>query len=798
MRRVLAIFPGLVGFVILTGWYLDIESVERLGLASVSMNPTTAACFVLLSVAMFVEHNASRDVFRSRLAIVLYAVVAGVAALKMLDLLAGLKLGVDTTLFASKLDASRWHPNRMAPNTTLCFLLIGSAGLLVSRKPLLAVISGQLLAILTGAVALFALVGYAYGVTAFYEVPAFIPMAVHTGVCFLFVAGGVLATAPDRGVMAPIGDTGVAGRSARVLLPAAMLVPLVLGWLRLGGERAGLYPSEVGIALMITATVLLLAGLIWLNAQSLLAVDRKRAAAEAALRTLNDDLERRVRQRTAEIAQKERFLAAVLGNMQDALIVNKGGRIVFANDACVRLLRARDANDVLGRSIMEFVHPDYHAVSAERAKNLRAQASQAPVIEERIVRLDGTIVETEVTSASFFDESELVIIAMLRDLTARKLIEKQLQRSQRLDAIGQLTGGIAHDFNNLLVVITGNLDMLESDLADRPRSLGLAQMAAKAAWRGAELTRQLLAFSRRQSLEPKVIDLNSLVTETGELLQRTLGDGVELCVSLADDLWPAFVDPAQFESALTNLAINARDAMPNGGRLTFETANKHLDESYAAENEDIAPGDYVMLAVSDTGTGIPPEILAKVFEPFFTTKAEGKGSGLGLAMIYGFVKQSRGHVKIYSEVGHGTTVRVYLPKGAGAPSTVRDAATDLSAPRNATVLVVEDNPDVRKVAAGQLAQFGYTVIEAENGPAALKVLQSQAVDLLFTDAVMPGGMTGMDLAAEAPKLRPGLKILLTSGFAETPLNNSAQTVPLISKPYRKQDLAKKVREVLQA
>jgi PAS domain S-box-containing protein len=614
------------------------------------------------------------------------------------------------------------------------------------------------------------------------------------------MSGAVLSLRRDRGIMAPISDSGFAGRSARALLPAAMIIPLLLGWLRLLGERAALFPSEVGVALMITATVMVLVGLTWLNSRSLLAVDRKRATAEQALRALNDRLEARVKERADEIAQTERFLAAVLANMQDAMIVSRGGRIVFANEAAMRLVGATTIEQVLDRRTLDFIDPELHVLAAERGKTLLARPAQLPVVEERLVRLDGSRVDVEVASASFADGSEIVIIAMIRDLTQRKLIERQLQHALRMDAIGQLTGGIAHDFNNLLVVITGNLDLLEGVLADNPRVLAYAQMASKAAWRGAELTRQLLAFSRKQTLEPKVIDINAIVGDTASLLRRTIGEQIDLRLELAGDLWPAFVDKTQLESALTNLAINARDAMPQGGKLIFETANKQLDASFGTEGEEVAPGDYVMIAVSDTGTGIPAEIVARVFEPFFTTKGEGKGTGLGLAMIYGFVKQSRGHVRIYSEVGHGTTVRLYLPRGEGAPSQVTDAPFEsLMAPRDTKVLVVEDNADVRHVAVGQLTEYGYHVIEAENGPAAMDILKRGGqIDLLFSDAIMPGGMTGMQLAEEATKLRRGIKVLLTSGFAEASLNTAraAAGIPLISKPYRKQDLARKVREVL--
>ncbi|HEX3486363.1 MAG TPA: ATP-binding protein, partial [Micropepsaceae bacterium] len=304
----------------------------------------------------------------------------------------------------------------------------------------------------------------------------------------------------------------------------------------------------------------------------------------------------------------------------------------------------------------------------------------------------------------------VVLHAFQRNVEDAKRTSTQLVQAQKMEAVGQLTGGIAHDFNNLLAIIVGNLDLLEEQLRSNPKAHGMAEDALKASLRGADLTRQLLAFSRRQTLEPKVLSLNEVAAGTAELLRRTLGERVKIKLHLADDLAPALADQTQVESALTNLSINARDAMPMGGVLTIETANKHLDAQYQTENPEVTPGDYVMLAVSDTGTGIPAEVLNRVFEPFFSTKGEGKGSGLGLSMVYGFAKQSRGHVKIYSEVGHGTTVRLYLPQ-AGSKAVVRKevAAEPKSPPDHATILVVEDNTHVRNIAVLQLKDLGYDV-----------------------------------------------------------------------------------------
>ncbi len=413
--------------------------------------------------------------------------------------------------------------------------------------------------------------------------------------------------------------------------------------------------------------------------------------------------------------------------------------------------------------------------------------------------------ELRVSGAPLYDGDRRVrgAVCIVEDVTESKATRRQLEHAQRMEAVGQLTGGLAHDFNNLLAVVIGNLDLLHDQPELQASAKELVDLALKASLGGATLIRQLLAFSRRQALSPKAFDLNALVTSTRELLSRTLGEHIEVVMRLAPDLWPAMADSAQVESALANLAINARDAMPNGGRLTLETANKHLDPPYADTNPEAQPGDYVMLAVSDTGTGIPPDVLGRVFEPFFTTKEQGKGSGLGLSMVYGFAKQSRGHVKIYSEVGHGTTVRLYLPRaGEDKPSAAPASAPMASDPDriDAAILVVEDNIDVRRIVCRLLRDFGCTVIEANSGQAALDILHSdQKIDLMFSDVVMPGGMSGAELVQAARRLRPGIKTLLTTGFAEASLRNQVQFADageIITKPYRRQDLARKIRSVL--
>jgi signal transduction histidine kinase len=381
-------------------------------------------------------------------------------------------------------------------------------------------------------------------------------------------------------------------------------------------------------------------------------------------------------------------------------------------------------------------------------------------------------------------------------------LNHRLVQSQKMEAIGHLTGGVAHDFNNLLTVILGNAELLVEQLEDHPELLALAETMMRATERGASLTRSLLAFARRQPLEPRSIDVNQLLLHMENLLHRALGEHIECRFVLSREIWPAMIDSAQLETAILNLALNARDAMPGGGRLTVETASVHLDEVYAAQNDDVEPGDYVMVAVADSGSGMSKEVLAHAFEPFFTTKDVGKGTGLGLSMVYGFVKQTGGHIKIYSEVGEGTSVKLYLPRSSLPLADMTRAATALPRGRGETILAVEDDDMVRGHVAAELKALGYNVLTAHSGADALQVLRSDTkIDLLFSDVVMPGGMSGPQLAEQALHLRPALRVLYTSGYTENTVIHQGRVDPgvqLLNKPYRRQELAAKLRAALRA
>jgi len=497
-------------------------------------------------------------------------------------------------------------------------------------------------------------------------------------------------------------------------------------------------------------------------------------------------------------------LQAVLDTAVDGIIlIDADGAILSFNPACERLFGYRP-DEVFGQNVKMLMPPmyaDHHDQYLDNYKQTRVPKIIGIGREVFAQRKDGTMFPIYLSVGGADQGDQAIFVGIINDLTERRATEDRLRRSQRMEAIGQLTGGIAHDFNNLLAIVLGNLELLlETDaLTTDVRSLALEAMDASE--RGAELVRRLLAFARKQQLEPRAFNLNDRLPDIVQLLGRTLGEAVQIHTRAADDLSEALADPSQVDDAVVNLAINARDAMPDGGVLIIETSNIFLDEEYAAHHLDVTAGEYVMLAVTDTGTGMTADVAARALEPFFTTKPAGRGTGLGLSQVYGFVKQSGGHVSIYSEAGHGTTVKVYLPRAmspdrAAPPPRVRGGTLPQG---TESILVVEDNPDVRRLVRRQLTELGYKVHEAGNGPEALTLLRSQLqVDLMFTDIIMPEGMTGYELASLARDNRPGLKILFTSGYTAigAAQDHERGDVPLLSKPYRKSELAHFIRSAL--
>jgi PAS domain S-box-containing protein len=460
----------------------------------------------------------------------------------------------------------------------------------------------------------------------------------------------------------------------------------------------------------------------------------------------------------------------------------------------------RPLEQEIGNGWADNVHPD----DFDRCLEIYLasfKARQPFTMNYRLKRHDGVYREILDNGAPYHRSGRFAgYFGSCIDISDLRLMEEQLRQTQKLDAIGQLTGGVAHDFNNLLHVIGGNLQLLEKDVPRDERAQRRLQLAREAVDRGAKLASQLLSYARQQSLAPRVINLGRLVRGMDDMLRRALGESVEIETVVAGGLWNAHVDPTQVETAILNLAVNARDAMEGRGKLTVEAGNARLDDAYCAELPDVQPGQYVMLAVSDTGCGMSPDIAQKVFDPFFTTKREGEGTGLGLSMVHGFVKQSGGHIKVYSEPGHGTTIRVYLPRSREREDAPVNVTTRVSPGAGEVVLLVEDDDEVRATATDMLADLGYAVLKARDADAAHAIIESGAgIDLLFTDVVMPGGISSRDLARMVQQRLPGLPILFTSGYTDNAIVHGGRLDPgveLLSKPYTREELARKLRQVL--
>jgi PAS domain S-box-containing protein len=504
-----------------------------------------------------------------------------------------------------------------------------------------------------------------------------------------------------------------------------------------------------------------------------------------------------------DLSESETRYRAIFDTAVDAIIVSDQHGIIREFSKAAEAMTGYRAAELIGQNMRVLLPPTM------RQEPERHTARFLWTVEElEVCRKDGSVFPAHLSIAEWWAGGHRHFTGILRDLSGqrreqgeRTKLEAQLHQAQKMEAIGNLTGGMAHDFNNMLGVVIGNLDLLRDLKGNDPDIDELTREALDAAFRGADLTRRLLAFARQQPLRPQRVDVNELVSGITRLLRRTIGEDIEIALDLAADLWPVVVDPAQLEASLTNLATNARDAMAEGGRLLIATANRTLDADYAAQHSEVVPGGYVMLEVSDTGCGMPPEVIHRIFEPFFTTKGRDKGTGLGLSMVFGFIKQSGGHIGVYSEPGIGTTFRLFLPRVMrDAPSIEDSVVVPLAHGRGETVLVVEDNEALRRVVTRQLGELGYRVLAAENAGAGLDLLERQSIDLLLTDVVMPGGVNGRELARRARQRWPGIKIVFTSGFSEARLNGDnsplASCTPLLSKPYRKEDLASAAREAL--
>jgi PAS domain S-box-containing protein len=750
----------------------------------ITMKPNTAIGFLCagFALATLVRRNFSR---RSQiLGAILAAVIISIGALSVIEYAFHIDLGIDQLLFMDPLQSP--YPGRMAQITALNFCLSGLSLLLLSisrkqaRWP-------QIFALLTGLSALLAIVGYVYGVPLLYGSIHYTSMALHTGVGFLLLSVAVLYCRSSEGLMAAVTSPHTGGWLARKLIPVAILVPIVLGAACIQ-VRSSLGDIRLALASVMVSQVVLFVGLIWALAVLLNRSETDKDSVTIALHSSEEKLEQNYR---------SLFHEALIGLFQ----TTPEGKFLNVNPAMAFIFGYDSPEEMMTR-ITDI--PAQMYVDPKRREALKLLLEKDGVVQHfecQLYRKDGSTIWLSSSVRAIVQNGTVVRYdGTFEDLSERKLLEDQLRQAQKMEAVGRLAGGVAHDFNNAIGVIVGYSALLKDGLSSNDTLHRYADEVDKAGHRAASLTRQLLAFSRKQVIQPTVIDLNALVGETEKMLRRLIGEDIDLALVRAPDLGRVRADLGQVDQILMNLAVNARDAMPKGGKLVIETANAELDETNLSRQAYAKPGRYVMLSVSDTGCGMDKETQAHIFEPFFTTKGPGEGTGLGLSTVYGIVKQSEGYIWVYSEVAKGTRFKIYFPRVEAAAEPVTRAGTSEVPRGTETVLLVEDDEAMRALTRTCLESGGYSVVDVSNGEAAIRAVTESrgAIHLMVTDVIMPG-ISGRQLAESLSLLRPRMRVLYISGYTADLIARHGileQKVELLEKPFTKEALLRKVRQAL--
>ncbi|MGB8582579.1 MAG: ATP-binding protein [Candidatus Sulfotelmatobacter sp.] len=774
-----------LGLSVLVGWAANVGPLMTVLPGRIAMKPNAAIGFLFAGVALVLLTRVSN----TRQARIASAVGAGfvvlIGLLTVIEYIFHWDLGIDQLLFRDLVQ--HYYPGRMAHISALNFCLTGTSLLLLSisekqaRWP-------QLLSLLSGFSATLAIIGYLYGVPVLYGSVEYTSMALHTGLGFLILSAAIIHCRPTLGLMQVISSRHAGGWLARRLLPIAVIAPALLGAVYVHG-RFSHWDVRLALASLIVAQIVLFVGLVWALAFLLNRLEAEKTAAQTALQHSEKLLEQRYR---------TMFEEAIVGIFQST----PEGRFLSVNPAMALMLGYASPAEMMA-AVTDI--PNQLYVDRKRSdefKSLIEQQGAVQNFEIQMYRKDGTQMWMSSNIRAAYEDGAIVRYEGTNsDITERKLLQGQLAQAQKMEAVGRLAGGVAHDFNNAIGVIVGYSALLKDRVPTDEKALQYTEQISKAGHRAASLTRQLLAFSRKQVIQPIVLDLNTVVSDTEKMLRRLIGEDIKMMVSLGRDLRRIKADRGQLEQILMNLAVNARDAMPQGGKLIIETHNAELDKTAVAQHSYAKPGEYVVLSVSDTGCGMDKETLAHIFEPFFTTKGLGKGTGLGLSTVYGIVKQSEGYVWVYSELGKGARFKIYWPRTTKEAQALAPLSEPLALPTGSeTILLVEDDDSMRELTRNCLASVGYTILSTPDGEAAIRVASQQdgPIQLLLTDVVMPG-LSGRQLAESLAAYRPEMKVLYMSGYTADLIADHGvleSNIALLEKPFTQEALLNNVRRVL--